>query len=629
MISQSCSFRAAIPKNRQPKVLVSLDLDGSLIGPSTQEATNVLNRLHGKGQIYTMVNTGNDLALLKHGLYGQRLGNLKVDCVSLSDGREVFLNSKAESQTAETWFDSIQPKDQDRHWQRQVGASGWDTEKVLTIIGKAVHNRNSKGAKFITDFHNTGFKGFLSDVNEQEVHQFITLVQQELKENGINTNARYSVKDNGGNPKFYVVFNPVGIHKAAPVNYLAENLNGLRGVVTLGDSDNDKEMLVTENFGSIPAIVPNYPILVGNFSPLVSLLKDKKYSLLTTGQEVHMALESQIKKALKHKKKGNGAMSASLSTGRHNPYFQKLKNFSFVCGKPSSLSMENGSSSGARDTVSLSRKSAVKFNYTQSLDEIKKLETVISELYKAAYEQVAPLFIGATDRVLQKASVQKDAKVLFLARDGIGGFNIAQQLLERFPERYPGLSKDSIHYIYLNSDTIHSPLMKDYLKQEANLNKNSSVFLFDIGWYGTLNQQFSRLFTGELGKYKGLHLTLAPSPYLQPYVSLQANRGPFSSISGNPAVHFLEDTFSGLQGRPTKLYKDFTGKIIPDLPRTQYLAEVSTKRSWGLKALADAGADISLQDLEAITPEKASKKLFDFLSRREKFMHLMVPHEQT
>ena len=255
----------------------------------------------------------------------------------------------------------------------------------------------------------------------------------------------------------------------------------------------------------------------------------------------------------------------------------------------------------------------------------------LKKLYSASKDSIAPLFIAATDKTMREASGKKDSKVLFIARDGIGGYQIAQELLRRFPDRYPGLTEDSLHYVCLNQDTIHSPLVKEYLQQETGLKKDTPVFLFDLGWYGSLNHSFANLFKGDLGDYQGLHLIIGPSESstLHPFIKSGGSGSPFNSIPGNPAVHFMEDTYSGFESRANTFVRQDDGTVAPNNPPKGYDGETLEKRRTALKALKDASAEISLDDLNGLTSDGTRETLFDFMGDTANFKPLMVPHERS
>lgn len=242
--------------------------------------------------------------------HSSALGTLK------GDGRDIFFNPDVNNNTPETWFNRLTYQQRDPDWHKTVYASGWRTTKVVRIIDQALRTQTQPGPAYVLDTHNTGFKGDLSpQSNKEDIQKMIERIKQEFANNGINAYARYSEKpERGQYGRFYVVFNPVGVHKGAPIHYLLKLFPQLGSVVTLGDGPNDKEMLVPESFGRGDSEIPNYAILVGMRQALVDLLQGKKHASFTTEAEVPNKLKEQIEKAQTGRSSSNSAASKKVST---------------------------------------------------------------------------------------------------------------------------------------------------------------------------------------------------------------------------------------------------------------------------------------------------------------------------
>jgi hypothetical protein len=256
-----------------------------------------------------------------------------------------------------------------------------------------------------------------------------------------------------------------------------------------------------------------------------------------------------------------------------------------------------------------------------------KSDPELATHYKAVYQQSSAVFIGWADRLLREAALTHDPHVLFLARNGSGGLEAAKQLVTKFPHRYPGVTQDSLHYVYLNPNTVGtatepSYLLKEYLKQEAHLSPNSSVFLANMGWSGSQANQFAKIFKGELGQFKGLHLMFSnsnkQSAFVHPYIDLTSPTSPLGTLSNSSGagVRLMESTFSGTEGRAKALYYDPTSYTIkPNITPLPMTPKEKVQRDWALAALADASGDITEAQLNALTTKTASDKLHGFLNK--------------
>lgn len=276
---------------------------------------------------------------------------------------------------------------------------------------------------------------------------------------------------------------------------------------------------------------------------------------------------------------------------------------------------------------------------------IKTGGSPVQVLYTESYSRVAPVVIGAVDQYLKKGlegdKNKNHRQFYFLARDGIGGYEIAKILIQKFPKRYASLNPDQLHYVYINSATISNrELTKKYL-QEQGLKSGHSAYFFDIGWLGSIEDRVHRLVDEVGGTYGGTHYIFhmgAPRNNIRAYLPITGQDPPFDFLSGNKAIHFMEDTFSGDEMRATVLAKGSTGKIkpvIPTGPAGTYPADELAKRHFALRALTDAAEDLDGQEeLDALAPDNASSlardALYPFLNRLKAHPELqrqvMVPH---
>lgn len=275
---------------------------------------------------------------------------------------------------------------------------------------------------------------------------------------------------------------------------------------------------------------------------------------------------------------------------------------------------------------------------------LKKIERLSSKLkteedkrlFNVSNSIIAPAYTYYADFILKTASLLKSPRVVFLARDGISAFLIAKILIKRFPARYPNILDHQINYLYLNSDTVFSPLVFDYLKS-SGFKKNEQIIFSDIGFYGSMINHLSatinkfgskvyhnyfQFYAGQATEGSGLFYDLAKNVDF-------GGASVFSRISGNTVVHFLEDTYSGLLPRPRELVKHSDGHVTPFFPNTDYPEDILIRRAAALFGIESFVSHISLQDLNNLNLQNTATQLFKYLSDPLRpFEQLKVPHER-
>ena len=264
----------------------------------------------------------------------------------------------------------------------------------------------------------------------------------------------------------------------------------------------------------------------------------------------------------------------------------------------------------------------------------------IQGLYREAYARVAPVVMGAVDDCLRNAlsSVREgESQFYFLARDGLGGYKIAKKLIQSFPQRYSATRLDQLHYVHLNKDTLKSPLAKSYLI-ESGLRSGHTAYFFDIGWGGSTTPDLKAL-VRDVGADFG-HTCLVfshrePTQDVRSFIRFHfdGDDHPFGQVSSNPAVHFMEDTFSGSFKRSITLSPG--EKVTPNGLDRSYEGDVLVKRVTAIQALEDAVADLVQSgpaELDAIDVASAKGVLYPFLDRlkwgQTHLKQMTVPHEK-
>lgn len=315
-----------------------------------------------------------------------------------------------------------------------------------------------------------------------------------------------------------------------------------------------------------------------------------------------------------------------ISDKKHPPLFLLILIFSFLysCARITH-----------RDPSSISYKDIVEKVNDLSIDIIKSEEKLIN-LYNVSYELISPALVSFADFILQKASKENNPKIIFIARDGIGSYIASKVLIEKFPARYK-IKDTDVQYLFLNKSTMRSDLIEEYVLN-LNIKENDSVFLVDLGWHGSLARKFKRLFEKINTNYHGLHLLISKSGlsnkiykiYGFLYDSYQEESEIFDKIGGNKRVHFLEDTFSGFERRRNSLKKVGDNKIvaISILNEPPYEGENLMMRLVALKGIYDNANNLNEKKLNELNKAEIKEKLFNFLSEKENFINIMVPHEK-
>ena len=164
-------------------------------------------------------------------------------------------------------------------------------------------------------------------------------------------------------------------------------------------------------------------------------------------------------------------------------------------------------------TFELSKTKGSKFE--QSFQEAGAISESVDTLYHESYFKIAPTIIASVDRFLRRSlPVQTTSvpKLYFLAPTGLGGYEVAQALMKKFPNRYYPLTQDSFHSIHLNKNTIQDPeLTKEYLIQNG-LQPGSTAYFYDlIDQKEPIASSLQTIVQKAGGKFGGLYLTFYPS----------------------------------------------------------------------------------------------------------------------
>lgn len=241
------------------------------------------------------------------------------------------------------------------------------------------------------------------------------------------------------------------------------------------------------------------------------------------------------------------------------------------------------------------------------------------ELYKTAKEVVAPVIVGFADYLLEEA---RDRQIIFAARDGLGAYTAATQLKEKFD--YSNPDPDQLVYAYLTRKVVGSTPPNQigrYLEQLGVQDTKAPLLLADIGMYGTMVRSFKDIMPSVDVRY-----LISKTPEIPGYADgTESHMASVRNVVGNPAIHFMEDTFSGAMPSPARLI-DQDGRLVPNTLNDAFPPAEALKREFAMKAIYDHAA--SLEERPKQPPVEAIKKLDDFLAQPLRFKHLMVPHNR-
>jgi len=261
----------------------------------------------------------------------------------------------------------------------------------------------------------------------------------------------------------------------------------------------------------------------------------------------------------------------------------------------------------------------------QNEEERQRVVDVTTELYDKSQEVMAPVFVGFADHLLRKVSTRENTRIIFAARDGIGPYQAALALLERFPERYPNVKAEQLVYAYFTRKVVYGSseqLLKEYL-QELGVPIGSDLILADIGMYGSIISPLRK----KLADFEitDVEYVVSRTDEANGFIDdLSSPLSAFTQIVGNQAVHFIEDTYSGPIQSPTTIIKTELG-LQPDTYLGSYDGEIGLKREYAIRAITDFVAQMESPDLDI---ETTRLKLNEFLGNPENFSRLMVPHER-
>jgi hypothetical protein len=190
--------------------------------------------------------------------------------------------------------------------------------------------------------------------------------------------------------------------------------------------------------------------------------------------------------------------------------------------------------------------------------------------YASTERHLSFVFLEWAKSLLVRAKEQ-NLRLVFMARDGLGPYEMAKILKERNSE----FSSVPIHYIYLSRALVEGEKAKlsQYLSQEGLLTDDRKLLFVDIGFLGTMVPKI-RAALSEAGvpsdpsidkNAAEFEFFISTADKANGYVSSPQNVLPtVISAGSNRGVHWIEATHHGVLQSATALVSDENNRLIPN-----------------------------------------------------------------
>ena len=270
------------------------------------------------------------------------------------------------------------------------------------------------------------------------------------------------------------------------------------------------------------------------------------------------------------------------------------------------------------------------------------LASETQELYDVVYQRIAPLYANFAEYLLGLLlDSERGTKLVFMARDGLPYYESLVSLIEKDtdlsnPEARASIDaiKEKIVYANLNQsilDNTPKDLLEDYFTQ-LGVTKDDKLVFVDIGFYGSIIDSLKAKFKDY--QIKDFQFFISKTSRATGYLNEVNNMTleSFSTgISGNSSVHFLEDTFSGVQQSAHKLIRNENGVIEPDSLEKGYPADISLKREIALFAVRECLKNNAYNKIDSYKIKYLDEYLMgEYPSYPESTESIIkVPHEQS
>jgi hydroxymethylpyrimidine pyrophosphatase-like HAD family hydrolase len=306
LLSPAVRFTGNPWGNGKP-VLFATDVDECLMDwkPGQRSVALDNEKLHetkaairsARCRMYVGLNTARSIEKL--GPLKPFLKGMSLDYLSLENGQEIYWNTRYQS-TAR-WIDGLTHAKADASWNKTVSQTGWQLAPAKKIIRESLIQQGFTPTDSV-DPHSplTGalpngqavkigfFSPRMSSFNvtiqnplpdaQRYCDQLGEQVRKALASAGIQIDpVSFPLEEPSSEGKqvhFINAYRPKGIHKKAALDHIAQQLPGIRAVITAGDNIqlNDGQMLKATHFLTKEGVnAPNYAILT-NAEPQIRAL---------------------------------------------------------------------------------------------------------------------------------------------------------------------------------------------------------------------------------------------------------------------------------------------------------------------------------------------------------------------
>lgn len=197
-----------------PKYLCSFDFDGTL----STDLRNARTLQQRHPDTHLLVNTGRtnqDLYPIANYVKG-----LQIKAISTGNGESYFINHKNMDGDAFCRSIALGEASQEPKWKEHLmRTDGWDHDTAVRIIQRHVQDNGLAPGYGDTDFH----------APEQAGRDVVQLLGKH------NIQAQVATEEGG----YLQKIGPKSSNKASVIDFAVKHLNGIKGVVAAGDSDND------------------------------------------------------------------------------------------------------------------------------------------------------------------------------------------------------------------------------------------------------------------------------------------------------------------------------------------------------------------------------------------------------
>lgn len=230
----------------------------------------------------------------------------------------------------------------------------------------------------------------------------------------------------------------------------------------------------------------------------------------------------------------------------------------------------------AQNQEAISRIENMMEMYNVPLVERERLRIMAREVYQKTRDVVAPSHIALSEVLLQRLAKKETDLVLCLARDGLPFAVVQKQLLFLEPERYKGVNKDQIKYMYISRRFI------DQISSDPDFRQKYAAYVKQLGVDKAKKITITDLFCGSGKTHRGIR-DLFKDKQIEGYYTdsaqigkkdianhsfLKESTGDYAAGLSNLNMLLLFETlFSGPFESSQDMLPDKQGRISPKMIR--------------------------------------------------------------